>query len=189
MIKQKKGKHKMKNLTQDEKREIATMYADKSIRVQEIADTYGIERRYVALIGAEYGVAPRKRTEALSDEVVAEIIKAYVDEKRSVDSIANEFKCAASTITKIMKRNGIATRRPGKKTTKLVCNHCRREIDLKDISFCPYCGKDIRTEEQLLIEDLQNSLGIIATSQVPSNSKDKIRNSLLEAIKWIKAHS
>jgi len=51
----------MKNLTQDEKREIATMYADKSIKVQEIADTYGIERRLVASIGAEYGIAPRKK--------------------------------------------------------------------------------------------------------------------------------
>jgi len=114
------------------------------------------------------------------------MIKAYADEKRSVDSIADEFECATSTITNIMKRNGIATRRPRKKTAKLVCNHCRREIDLKDISFCPYCGKDIRTEGQLLIEDLKNSLGIIATSQMPSNSKDKIRDSILEAIKWIK---
>lgn len=179
----------MKNLTQDEKREIATMYADKSIKVQEIADTYGIERRHVALIGAEYGITPRKKTEAFSDEIIAEMIKAYADKKRSVESIADEFKCTTGTITKIMKRNGIATRRPRKKTTKLVCNHCRREIDLKDISFCPYCGNDIRTEEQLLIEDLKNSLGIIATSQMNSSSKDKIRDSLLEAIKWIKEHS
>ena len=184
----------MKNLTKDEKREIATMYADKSIKVQEIAELYGTDRSTIAKIATDNGAIPRKIVNSgskINDMMVQEIIKDYSNDIRVAD-IAEKYGVSHSTISRIAKRNNLALRHNRDRRTddEKYCSHCRRLIpQLNNISFCPYCGKDIRTEEQLLIEDLKNSLGIIATSQMNSSSKDKIRDSILEAIKWIKAHS
>ena len=70
----------MKNLTKDEKREIATMYADKSIKVQEIAELYGTDRSTIAKIATDNGAIPRKIVNSgskINDMMVQEIIKDY----------------------------------------------------------------------------------------------------------------
>ena len=49
---------------------------------------------------------------------------------------------------------------------------------------CPFCGKDVRSKEDILIEKLNDVLGAITL--LPAGERDKSRDTINEAIAYIR---
>lgn len=46
------------------------------------------------------------------------------------------------------------------------CPHCKTKIEKPEMKFCWNCGADIRSEEQLLLKELETLRGILASFPV-----------------------
>ena len=87
---------------------------------------------------------------------------------------------ATSTITAWVKSSGVALRHPKKSNdTKRTRCSCGELIEPK-FRFCPFCGKDVRSKEDILIEKLNDVLGAITL--LPTGERDKSRDTINEAV-------
>jgi len=123
-------------MTNETKKEIAALYADKTNKVHDIADAYHITTAQVAKIAIEMGLPPRR--------------------------------------PKAMKEN---------KSRK--CPKCHSVIDLKGVKFCPFCGTDMRTERDILIEKLSIAQGVIIRG-LPAGDRDDVRDTLNAVVKYLR---
>lgn len=98
-----------------------------------------------------------------------------------VQEIADEFGIAKTTVSNIALTSGLTLRHP-KSSSPRKCHNCGEPVK-KGFRFCPYCGKDIRSEKEILTEDLKSILGSITL--LPDGERDRARNTINKAISYI----
>lgn len=111
------------------------------------------------------------------ENTVGEIAAKYGIGRTSVASVAVEMgaepMCAA--------RYGQPRERKKRGKTARVCPKCRRTIDVKGAVFCCFCGADIRTSRELLIERVTSSMAFV--QHLPANMRDDMQRLLLDIIR------
>jgi uncharacterized alkaline shock family protein YloU len=108
------------NLTTEQIAEITSLYTNENYGAVKIASMFKISSRTAKKILAENNVLVRSKNEAnklrllvMSDEIVSQIIKLYVDEKLGTLYIANEYNVAPRTIRRILRENNVTVRARG----------------------------------------------------------------------------
>jgi hypothetical protein len=132
----------------------------------------------------------------MSKETADGIARMYRD-GASYKEIRKEFGCADITIKKVAERYALPPRRcgwsvdtaaePTKKTNvEKICPKCRKPVEAHGARFCPWCGSDVRSERQIVAEELERVLGVVCDMNVPADSKDRACNTLRNAIRLLK---
>ena len=119
-----------------------------------------------------------------------EIADMYANPKVSVKTILETYGINHSQLYKITEEFNIPYRdekkrgrRSGYKLNK--CPNCHKGISIMEAKFCPFCGTDIQSEEDLLLEDL-SSLWCNITPVIGSYN-DEARRIILKVEKYIKS--
>ena len=105
--------------------------------------------------------------------------------------------CHASMVEKVVKGAGLEQRRPRRKREKpeeptkktnveKICPKCRKPVEAHGARFCPWCGSGVRSERQIVAEELERVLGVVCDMNVPADSKDRACNTLRNAIRLLK---
>ena len=131
----------------------------------------------------------------MSKETYDGIIRMY-QSGASYDQIRGAFECSDSTIARIAKKCGLSrcgnrqivnVSEPTKKTNvEKICPKCRKPVEAHGARFCPWCGSDVRSERQIVAEELERVLGVVCDMNVPADSKDRACNTLRNAIRLLK---
>lgn len=120
----------MKKLTEAQRKEIYELYLDPSVKIKDIAATYGVDISTVGAVAVKMGAPLRQPKSKYS-----------------------------------------------RKTTKK-CPTCKKNIDIKDAAFCPYCGTDIRDAKELLIHRIIAMMPKIKF--MPAESRDELQKLLID---------
>lgn len=110
------------------------------------------------------------------------IYEAYVRGDKVVD-IAKQFGVDTTQVSKIALRMGAEARRefkPRAKKENKSCPKCHKKIEVAGAKFCYFCGADIRSARDILIERIRNATQLI--SFLPDNARDEMRAVLCDAI-------
>ena len=111
------------------------------------------------------------------------ICEEYKDSSKNVDDIAKRYNVTRGVVAHIAVEMGAEPRRskaygqahPRKKARATVrtCPKCRKTIDIKGASFCCFCGTDIRSNKELLIERINNAMR--KTVLMPEGIRDEMQ--------------
>lgn len=126
----------------------------------------------------------RKQHEITFEEK-ADILKTYQDRTVKAHSIPKMYNITQKTMQDIVIEMGGDLRVPKKakprtKTANKVCPKCRKVVELKDAKFCPYCANDLRSENELLAERLENLKSMYA--YIPETQRDTFMQTICETI-------
>lgn len=119
-----------------------------------------------------------------TDEEKTAIINDYTSGKGTFE-ILSKYHLTSYTLYALLDENHVSRRR-GQSTTKK-CGHCGAKVELRNAKFCPFCGHNIMTESEQLIEELRDKISLLEL--LPSTERDDFRNVLLKAINYIKEKS
>ena len=128
-----------------------------------------------------------KRIDKLTEETKREISRLYANKENTVIEIANKYNINKSEVAQIAIEMGGQPRRSkafGKRKNGgkvKICPKCKKATDVKGARFCCYCGADIRSNIDILIE--RNEQLIKTLSQFPVNEREEIRDVILANIK------
>lgn len=104
-----------------------------------------------------------------------------------VKDIAARHGITASAVSHIAKKQGAGQRRPRKGDRggeAKVCPNCRRKITVMGAKFCCFCGADMRTEKDMLIERIRRGQEIL--SLLPSEVKDEVQRLFIDIEKELR---
>lgn len=121
-----------------------------------------------------------KRT--FTEEEKTAIINDYTS-GNGTKEILSKYHLTSHTLYALLYENHVPRRR-GQSTTKK-CGHCGAKVELRNAKFCPFCGHNIMTESEQLIEELRDKISLLEL--LPSTERDDFRNVLLKAINYIHA--
>lgn len=130
---------------------------------------------------------------ALTHEQKQEIKQLYDDRKNKVADIAEAFRIEKGVVARIAVELGATPRRPktygvsrdgqsGQSQKK--CPNCKRAAPIDAAKYCCFCGADIRTPSEKLIEKQQKLLQHFAF--IPQAVRDESRDIILETIEYLK---
>ena len=102
----------------------------------------------------------------------------YQDKSLKVDEIADMFGVSRETIKRIAISLGAKPRHNIKSKSLKKCPNCNKLINIPEARFCCYCGSDIRTAKELLIERISNAMRII--KYLPIDVKDEIQKLFID---------
>ena len=118
----------------------------------------------------------------VTKEIKMAICEEYKDRKNRVVDIAQKYKIDQTSVTRYAIAMGAEPRLKKKlKTTARICPKCRKTIDIKGAKFCCYCGSDIRSNKEILIERVENAMTMI--SFLPVNMRDEAQHLFADVIK------
>lgn len=125
----------------------------------------------------------------MTEQTKKEICELYADKNVKACDIVKTYKISGSDLIRIITERGLQPRRPsriGKRTKdgNKKCPKCKKRVDLKGARFCPYCGADIRSEREIVIERLESLFGLFAL--LPANVCDKAQQTILQTIGFLK---
>lgn len=132
----------------------------------------------------------------LKKETREEIARMY-EAGASYIEIQKTVGCSPGAIIKVVEDFNLPPRRPGRKCEKAeestkktnvekICPKCRKPVKVHGARFCPWCGSDVRSERQIVAEELERVLGVVCDMNVPADSKDRACNTLRNAIRLLK---
>lgn len=121
-----------------------------------------------------------KRT--FTEEEKTAIINDYTSGNMSYRDIAVKHHMASQTLSDFLDENNVPRKRNRNITKK--CGHCGAKFELRNAKFCPFCGHNITTESEQLMEELRDKISLLEL--LPSTERDDFRNVLLKAINYIK---
>lgn len=132
----------------------------------------------------------------LKKEIREEIARMY-EAGSAYTEIQETIGCSTNAIIKVVEDFKLKPRRPGRKREKSeeptkktnvekICPKCRKPIEVHGARFCPWCGADVRSERQIVAEELERVLGVVCDVNVPADSKDRACNTLRNAIRLLK---
>ena len=124
-----------------------------------------------------------KRT--FTDEEKTAIINDYTSGNMTFKDIAAKHHMSSHALNVFLNENHVPRKRKRNITKK--CGHCGAKIELRNAKFCPFCGHNIMTESEQLIEELRDKISLLEL--LPSTERDDFRNVLLKAINCIKEKS
>lgn len=111
------------------------------------------------------------------------IYEAYVNGEK-VKDIAERFGVAATYVSKKAKQMGATPRNKPRTKAGKHCPKCRKQIDVKGAKYCCFCGADIRSEQEILIERIYKALEVVGW--LPQNARDETQKTLLDVIEVLK---
>lgn len=123
-------------------------------------------------------------------EKIQAILEAYRDRSKKTDDICKEFNLSTGMLARILHAENEPMRCPNKskphntKTKTKKCPKCYKKIEVKGARFCPYCGADVRNENEVLAERVGRMLSY--HSFMPSNIRDEYIEVLNQVIKNLK---
>lgn len=120
----------------------------------------------------------------MTQETKAEIAEMYSDKSNKVQDIAKQYGISYSRLLAIIKEFGIPPRRKPTNSKIKRCPQCHSGINVTGALFCPYCGSDIRTEDEKLIDRVVWLLSII--HKVGINDQDKAKCVLSDVLKKLR---
>ena len=128
----------------------------------------------------------------LTQEQKIAIYEDYKDRSKTVREIAAKHGIAHIHVTRIAVEMGAEPRlaksygvkRKTHSPTERVCPKCRKAIDVKGARYCPFCGTDIRSKKELLIERIENAMPLIMN--LPTNMRDDAQKLFSDVIKELK---
>ena len=123
----------------------------------------------------------------MTQEQKQAILEAYQNRENTVKQIAEKYKTNRKTITQIVIEQGGEPRRPnalGKRGKAKKCPKCRKKIEVKGAIYCCFCGADIRSKRDLLIERIEKAFGIIKF--LPDNERDNVQQLFIDTINELK---
>ena len=124
----------------------------------------------------------------ITEEMRKQIAEDYANRENGTVYLSKKWKMTAANILKIAEAEGVEPRMKKKRVTtnsSKTCKKCHKAIEVKGARFCPYCGTDIRSESELLIEKLEKVIGL--TVLLSDNDAEEARKIIGEAITFIKA--
>ena len=65
-----------------------------------------------------------------------------------------------------------------------ICPKCRKVIEVKGAKFCCFCGADIRTEKELLIERVDKAFRVIQF--LPASARDEMQQLFVDITEALK---
>ena len=113
--------------------------------------------------------------ENLSTEQIKNIVSDYSN-IRNQTKVAKKYGISTKTVVKICKDNNVAIRGITKKS---YCKECGKSLP-KDCKFCPYCGKEIRTELDYAIDNIDAFIKINGTIDVQNDWKIILSRLIME---------
>ena len=125
----------------------------------------------------------------MTEEIKRALLKDYENKSITVGEIAEKYGVGRAAVARIAVEQGGQPRcakKYGKRhgVKNKVCPKCKKLIEVQDARFCYYCGSDIRSNRDILIEKNERLLQEI--TQLPVNIRDEFRNVLLANIKELK---
>ena len=118
----------------------------------------------------------------VTKEMKMAICEEYKDRNNRVTDIAKKYNIDQTSVIRYAVAMGAEQRLKRKpKTTARICPKCRKTIDIKGAKFCCYCGSDIRSNKEILIERVENAMTMI--SFLPVNMRDEAQHLFADVIK------
>ena len=125
---------------------------------------------------------------ALTPQQRKEIYDLYADDSVGVKEIAETYSIDPSTVCRVAVQEGATLRNPKigecrtghrKKSSNIrKCKACGKNVDIAGAKFCPYCGNDIRSPKELLIQRMNAFAPKI--KYLPENCRDELQNLLMD---------
>lgn len=110
------------------------------------------------------------------------ICEEYKDRSISTTVIANKYGITRGDVAHIAVEMGAEPRTKkyaaGLKKGKRVCPKCRKTVDVKGAKFCYFCGADMRSNKELLIERIIKAMPTIQL--MPTTARDNMQSLLLD---------
>ena len=128
------------------------------------------------------------RTSKLTPEMEVEIAKVYRDNMK-IKEMEELFGISNQTIYGVLRRQGVEINNPklssGKKRTKK--RHCDCGATMPgEAKFCYMCGKSLKTDEEIIIDNLLSARGK-CLSQCSAGIRADIDSAIMAAVELLKA--
>ena len=97
-----------------------------------------------------------------------EMIKTVMEERQAGltrDEISEKYSIPIGSLANIIAKEQKRERKEAEAKIRY-CPHCKAKIEKPEMKFCWNCGADIRSEEQLLLKELETLRGILASFPV-----------------------
>lgn len=123
-------------------------------------------------------------------EQIQAILEDYRDRNLTTKEIAKKHFISDGTLARIVEENNEPLRRPSattprnRKSKHKSCPKCRKKIDLKGARFCPFCGADIRSENEVLAEKVIKQIELFKF--LPETTRDDFVQTLNQAAAKLK---
>jgi hypothetical protein len=113
------------------------------------------------------------------------IYDAYVRGDKVVD-ISEKYGILTSYVKKIATDMGATPRqKPHTRAQEnKVCPKCRKKIEVNGAKFCPFCGTDIRSTRDILIERIDKARECL--SMLPENARDEVCKLFVDIVAELK---
>ena len=114
----------------------------------------------------------------LTKEQENEVCKLYSDPTVKIRDIASAYGISTSVVCKTAIKLGAQPRNPNKAGTHVkqkktkICPRCKRHITVKDAIFCCFCGADIRSPKDLLIQRIAGAMSKVKF--LPDGAREEV---------------
>lgn len=112
----------------------------------------------------------------LTEEQKLQLLKDYNAGVR-VSAIADTLGIAKSSVSRIAQAMGASARLKVRDIAK-ICPKCRKHIEVKGAKYCCFCGADIRSTKELLVERITNSMSKL--KYLPDDARDEMQKLLID---------
>lgn len=121
------------------------------------------------------------------------ILEDYRDRNITTKEITKKYFISVGTLARIVQANNEPLRNPNaskprprspQATKYKSCPKCRKKIDLKGARFCPFCGADIRSENEVLAEKVIKQIELFKF--LPETTRDDFVQTLNQAAAKLK---
>lgn len=120
----------------------------------------------------------------MTQETKAEIAKLYSDKNNKTRDIAKLYGISRGKLPVIAEEFGIPPRRKPTNSKIKRCPQCHSGVSVTGALFCPYCGSDIRTGDEKLIDRVVWLLSIIHKVGIDDQDKAKcVLSDVLERLR------
>lgn len=128
------------------------------------------------------------RTSKITPQIEQEIVERYTRGKEKVTSIARDFDIDTHTMYNVLKKHGIELRSPNRATGRQRSKkrHCEcGAVMPAEAKFCHMCGKELKTAEELIIDNLLFARSK-ALQHVPTGIRTDVDEKIMRAVELLK---
>lgn len=114
----------------------------------------------------------------LTEDQKLQLLKDYNDGVR-VSAIADALGITKSSVSRIAQAMGASARKTKKvRDIYKICPKCHKHIEVKGAKFCCFCGADIRSNKELLVERITSSMTKL--KYLPDDARDEMQKLLID---------
>ena len=129
----------------------------------------------------------------LTIEQKKEIYEEYQDRSKTLKEIAEKYGIGTTIVShiavdemgaepRLARSYNVKRKRPVE--YKRICPECHRVVEVKGAKFCCFCGTDMRSKKELLIERIEGAMPNIL--HLPSSMRDGMQTLFIDIIKELK---